>query len=97
MESNKIHHIEQPLLKREVATYRVAYEGATPARTAVVQHLSSKEKGKVVVTSIKAQNGEQVALVSAHIYKDEKVAGAVERSNLLAKQQPKAEKPAESV
>jgi ribosomal protein S24E len=89
MDSNKTHSTEQPLLKRTVNTYRIAYEGATPARTAIVQHLASKEKGTVVVKTIYVQTGEQVAIVTACIYKDEKVANAVERANLLAKQQPK--------
>ena len=91
MDSNKIHTTEQPLLKRTLTTYRIAYEGATPARTAIVQHLSSKEKGTVVVKTIKVNNGEQSAIVTACIYKDAAVAQAVERANLLAKQQPKAE------
>jgi ribosomal protein S24E len=89
MEVTKLETIQQPLLKRSVVVYRVAYEGATPARTALVQSLSTKEKGAVVVTHVYPLNGQQVAMVHAHVYADEKVRDAVERSNLVAKQQPK--------
>jgi ribosomal protein S24E len=89
MESTKTETIQQPLLKRAAVTYRVAFEGATPARTAIVQHLSNKEKGAaIVVTHIFPINGQQAAIVHAHVYTDEKVRDAVERANLVSKQQP---------
>jgi ribosomal protein S24E len=91
MESTKLHTTEQPLLKRKTVVYRIAFEGTTPARTAIVQSLSTKEKGTIVVTQILPENGQQVAIVHAHVYSDAVVAAAVERENLLAKQQPKAE------
>jgi ribosomal protein S24E len=90
MESTRVQATEQPLLKRTHAAYRISYEGATPSRTSVVQHLSSKEKGTVVVTHLYTQQGQQVAHVECYIYKDAAVAKAVTRENLLAKQQPKA-------
>ena len=96
MEANKTHTTEQPLLKRSLVSYRIAYDGPTPARTAIVQSLSTKEKGTVVVRHVYPIQGEQVAIVHANVYKDGKVADAVERKNMLAKQQPKAEAPAEN-
>jgi ribosomal protein S24E len=91
MEATKIQTTEQPLLKRSMVVYRIAYEGATPARTAIVQSLSTKEKGTVVVTNVHTINGEQAAYVHCNVYKDAAVAKAVERANMLAKQSPKAE------
>lgn len=97
MESTKTETIDQPLLKRTAVVYRVAFEGATPARTALVQHLSGKEKGTVVVTNVYPRNGQQVATVHAHVYADDNVRDSVERANLIAKQQPpKKEEAAES-
>ncbi len=90
MESTKIQEVKQPLLKRTEAVYRIAFEGATPARTAIVQHLSSKEKGTVIVKSIKNHQGQQTLIATVSIYTDDKVAQSVERGNLIAKQQPKA-------
>ena len=91
MESTKLQTTEQPLLKRSAIVFRVAFEGATPARTAIVQSLSAKEKGTVVVHHVYTIQGAQTALVHAHVYKDTSVPSFVERANLLAKQQPKAE------
>jgi ribosomal protein S24E len=91
MEATKLETIQQPLLKRAVVTYRVAYDGATPSRVQLVQSISSKEKGTVVVTHVYTQQGQQTAIVHAHVYSDTKVSGAVERANLIAKQHPKAE------
>lgn len=89
MESTTTFTQHQPLLKRTLHTYRIAYEGATPKRTDIVNHLSSKEKGTVVVTHIYPLNGEPVAIVHSHVYADAAIAAGVENSKLLAKQTTK--------
>ena len=91
MELRKLRSVERPLLSRTDAVYSLTVEGATPSRIAIAQSLSSKEKGTVVVTHVTTQAGSQTSVVHARIYKDDKIAAAVERANLLAKQQPKVE------
>ncbi len=90
MESTKLSSHAQPALKRAQNAYRIVYEGATPARVSIVQHLSTKEKGAVVVTHIYTETGNQSAVVNAYVYSDEKVAAAITNDKMLAKQQPKA-------
>lgn len=85
-----ISETKQPLLHRTVAIYSVSYDGATPKRIDLVKQIAKKTKGTVVVTHIYPVSGQQAALVHAHIYHDDTVSAAVERKNLLAKQQPKA-------
>lgn len=96
MDISKISEHKQPLLKRSLVTYRVATEGATPSRIQLVQSISTKEKGTVIVTNVYQLAGEPAAIVHCHVYSDNAVAALVERSNLIAKQQPKVEAAAEA-
>jgi len=92
MELNKTHTAALPLLKRHDVTYRVAFDGPTPSRLKLVDAISKKEKGQVVVASIKPRSGEQVVVVNARIYADGAIATEVEQEKMLTKQKPKVAK-----
>lgn len=94
MDLNKIHEAAQPLLKRTDVTYRVAYDAVTPSRHQLVELISKKEKGYVVVAHVYPHAGETTATVHARVYSDEATAKAVEQGKLLAKQRPEAPVPA---
>jgi ribosomal protein S24E len=97
MDSTRLQITEQPALRRSAVVYKILVDGATPARTAVAQHLATKEKGTVVVPHLYPTTGRQAVLAHAFVYKDASTAAALTRPNLLAKQQPKAEPKAEEV
>jgi ribosomal protein S24E len=96
MELNKISKTDKPLLKRSEFVYTVAASGATPSRAALAQAIGAQEKGTVVVTHIYPATGAQAARVHARVYHDAATAGTLERANLLTKQKPKGEAPAET-
>jgi len=88
MELTQLTTTTNTVLGRTDATFRVAYEGATPSRHAVVDSLSKKHKGLVLVRHVYTRAGEQAAVIHASVYSDEKTATAVEQAKLLAKQRP---------
>ena len=88
MELTQLTTTTNTVLKRTDATFRVAYEGATPSRLALVDAIAKKHKGLVIIRHVYTRAGEQAAVVHASVYADEKVAHSVEQVKLLAKQKP---------
>jgi ribosomal protein S24E len=104
MDVNIQHKEEKPLLHRTDARVRIAYEGATPQRTALQSSIAGAMKaqpGNVIVRRIATEFGNQAAIVDVSVYKDSKALEQFEpvhmkkRHGLDKKEEPAAEAAAE--
>jgi len=76
MEINIQHKEEKPLLQRTDITARVAYEGATPQRAALREHVAAALKAPadhLIIRQITTEFGKQAAIVHASLYADTKM------------------------
>jgi len=87
------------LLNRENIVARVEFEGATPSRAQLKNQLATKLKAKeelVVVRKINTAFGKSLAIVKAHIYKNEADMKKIEGKSALKRNAKKEEKKEEA-
>jgi small subunit ribosomal protein S24e len=91
------------LLNRENIVARVEFEGATPSRAQLKNQLATKLKTKeelIVVNKVNTAFGKSLAVVKAHVYKNEadmkKMEGKPALKRNAKKEEKKEEKPAEA-
>lgn len=85
MDINIQHKEEKPLLHRTDVTVRVAYEGATPQRSALreaIAHALKASADHVVVRQIQTEFGKQAATVQVSVYKDSKALESFEPKHM---------------
>ena len=87
------------LLNRENIVARVEFEGATPSRAQLKNQLATKLKAKeelIVVRKINTAFGKSLAIVKAHIYKNEADMKKIEGKSALKRNAKKVEKKEEA-